>query len=99
MPFETSGSEPLTEKLNLRLTLSEKIMLKEDAGLAGLTMSELVRRRYFGRPIIANSDMILVRELRRLGCILSDRNGENSEAFLQLRLVLEKVCDRDRQGD
>lgn len=99
MPFDVAGSEPLTEKLNLRLTKSEKLALQEDAGLAGLTMSELVRRRYFGRPIIVNSDMVLVRELRKLGSILIDHNEEESEAFLQLRLVLEKVCDRDRQGN
>lgn len=98
MPFEITGSEPLTGKLNLRLTKSEKMALKEDAGLAGVTMSELVRRRYFGRPIVVNSDMVLVRELRRLGSILIDRNEEDSEAFQQLRVVLEKVCDRDRQG-
>lgn len=98
MPFEIKGSELLTGKLNLRLTKAEKKALQEDADLAGLKMSELVRRRYFGRPIITNSDLVIVRELRRLGSILIDRNEQDSEAFLQLRAVLEKVCERDSEG-
>ena len=59
MVFETLGAEPLGAMLRLRLTASEKERLREDADLAGLSMSELVRRRYFGRPIIANADAII----------------------------------------
>ena len=68
--------------LRLRLTASEKERLREDADLAGLSMSELVRRRYFGRPIIANADAIMIKELRRLGGLVkhvhNESNGVNS---------------------
>jgi hypothetical protein len=48
--------EPLDKRISVRLTAAEKIKLTEDAQIAGLGLSELVRRRYFGRPIIANAD-------------------------------------------
>ncbi|WP_231649635.1 plasmid mobilization protein [Ralstonia syzygii] len=44
--------------------------MRDDADLAGLSVSELVRRRYFGRPIVASTDMVMVRELRRMGGLL-----------------------------
>ncbi|MCK4161569.1 MobB mobilization protein [Ralstonia pseudosolanacearum] len=70
MPFEVKGAEALTEKIAVRLTPDEKARLRDDAGLAGLSVSELVRRRYFGRPIVASTDMVMVRELRRMGGLL-----------------------------
>ena len=50
MPFKTHGLDPLSAVINVRLTATEKTRLKEDADLAGLSLSELVRRRYFGKP-------------------------------------------------
>lgn len=70
MPFQPQGPEPLDAVINVRLTRAEKARLKEDADLAGLSMSELVRRRYFGRPIIANADAVMLKELRRIGGLL-----------------------------
>lgn len=70
MPFAVKGAEALTEKIAVRLTPDEKARLRDDAELAGLSVSELVRRRYFGRPIVANADMVMVRELRRIGGLL-----------------------------
>ncbi|MDA0559687.1 plasmid mobilization protein [Burkholderia pseudomallei] len=70
MPFEVRGAKALTEKIAVRLTPDEKARLCDDADLAGLSVSELVRRRYFGRPIVASTDMVMVRELRRMGGLL-----------------------------
>ena len=70
MPFAVKGAEALTEKIAVRLTPDEKMRLRDDAELAGVSVSELVRRRYFGRPIVANADMVMVRELRRIGGLL-----------------------------
>ena len=61
MPFEVQGDAPLTEKIAVRLQPAEKAQLREDADLAGISVSELVRRRYFGRPIVANA--AIAREL------------------------------------
>ena len=101
MVFETLGTEPLDAMLRLRLTASEKEHLREDADLAGLSMSELVRRRYFGRPIIANADAIMIKELRRLGGLLkhihNESNGVNSketaEALIALKAYIENLSD------
>jgi hypothetical protein len=99
MVFQTMGHEALTAMLRLRLTKSEKERLREDADFAGLSMSELVRRRYFGRPIIANADEIMIKELRRLGGLLKHvhnesggvYNKETAEAIVALRLYIEDL--------
>ena len=40
----------------------------EQSGIAGLSISEYMRRRVFGgRPLVALTDAMMVRELRRVG--------------------------------
>jgi hypothetical protein len=99
MPFETHGLESLDAVINVRLTAAEKARLKEDADLAGLSMSELVRRRYFGRPIIANADAVMLKELRRIGGLLkhvhNESNGiyskDTAGALVALKAYIEKL--------
>ena len=81
MVFQILGVDPLDTKVDVRLTLEEKVRLQEDAYLAGLSMSALVRARYFGRPIIANTDQIMIRELRRLGGLLKTVHNESAGAY------------------
>lgn len=103
MPFETQGLEPLDAVINVRLTATEKAKLKEDADLAGLSLSELVRRRYFGKPILATADAVMLKELRRLGGLLkhvhNDSQGvyskETAGALMVLKAYLEQLS-RDR---
>ena len=103
MPFETQGSEPLDAVINVRLTVSEKERLKEDADLAGLSMSELVRRRYFGKPIIANADAVMLKELRRIGGLLKHVHNQSdgvyskdtAGALVALKAYIERLS-RDR---
>lgn len=80
MPFQALG-EPLTAVVNVRLTPGEKARLKDDASLAGLSVSDLVRRRYFGRPIVASTDLLMVRELRRLGGLLKHIHNESKGTY------------------
>jgi len=75
--------EPLDAVINVRLTAAEKARLKEDADAAGLSVSELVRRRYFGRPIVANADAVMLKELRRLGGLLKHVHSESRGAYSQ----------------
>ncbi len=101
MPFETQGDEPLDSILNVRLTSAEKAKLKEDAAFAALSMSELVRRRYFGRPIVADSDAVLLRELARIGDVLRRMQSGDSEvraeeaadALRSLKHCFRKISD------
>jgi hypothetical protein len=81
MPFQKLGNEALDAIVNVRLTSSEKERLKEDADMAGLSMSELVRRRYFGKPIIANADAIMLKELRRIGGLVKHVHNQSNGAY------------------
>lgn len=99
MPFQKLGNEALDAIVNVRLTSSEKERLKEDADMAGLSMSELVRRRYFGKPIIANADAIMLKELRRIGGLVKHvhnqsngaYNSETTAALSTLKKYIEKL--------
>lgn len=84
MPFTVKGAVPLTAVVNVRLTPKEKERLKEDAELAGISVSELVRRRYFGRPIIANANEVMLKELRRIGGLLKHVHNESEGVYSQL---------------
>ncbi|MFA0924679.1 plasmid mobilization protein [Xanthomonas fragariae] len=99
MPFTVKGAEALTEKIAVRLTPDEKARLRDDAELASLSVSELVRRRYFGRPIVANADMVMVRELRRIGGLLKHIHNttegvysrETSQALVEITGQIKKL--------
>lgn len=81
MPFQPKGTELLDAVINVRLTSAEKAQLKEDAELASLSMSELVRRRYFGRPIVAHADAVMIKELRRIGGLLKHVHNQSQGAY------------------
>ena len=81
MPFKVIGLEHLDERINVRLTAAEKERLKDDARTAALSMSELVRRRYFGRPILAHADVVMLKELRRIGGLLKHLHNESNGAY------------------
>lgn len=83
MVFQTKGISNLDAIVNVRLTMAEKRRLQEDADMAGLSMSELVRARYFGRPVIANADIVMVKELRRIGGLLKHVHLESNGAYHQ----------------
>ena len=67
--------------VNVRLTTAEKLRLQDDADLASISMSELVRARYFGRPVIANADFVMVKELRRLGGLVKMVHTSSDGAY------------------
>lgn len=71
----------LTGRVNLRVTQSELDQLREEADMASLSLSEMVRRRYFGMPIIARSDEVTIRELRRLGGLVKHLHNQSNGAY------------------
>ena len=81
MPFSVQGDEALTEKIAVRLTADEKAKLRQDADLAGLSISELVRRRYFGRPIRAKVDLAVANQLRHHMGQLKKFHGDTQGRF------------------
>lgn len=71
----------LDKVINVRLSAGEKARLAEEASTAGLSMSALVRARYFGRPLVAQADLVTIRELRRLGGLLKAIHTESGGAY------------------
>ena len=107
MVFSVQGAEELDDRINVRLTRDEKVRLKEDADLAGLSMSELVRRRYFGRPIIASADAAMIKELRRIGGLVKHTflesegmySADTSAALKAVKHYIEKLSRRESSGE
>lgn len=99
MPFETHGTEVLDAVVNVRMTVSEKARLKEEAEIAGLTVSQLVRRRCLGRRVVAATDAAMIRELRRLGGLLKHLHTETggtystdtAQALAAIREAIERL--------
>jgi len=106
MPFKTQNLEPLKAVLNVRLTEAEKSRLKDDADLAALSMSELVRRMYFGRTTISSTNAMMIKEMRRIGCLLKHMHNESSggysrdtaEALSALKTHLRKLSHDRQEG-
>lgn len=101
MPFEVMGDAPLDAVVNVRLLAEEKERLRDDADLAGLSMSALIRARYFGRRIVSNADRQMIKELRRLGGLLKHVHNQSKGAYSQdtaaainsLRTHIEKLSN------
>lgn len=69
---KTSGrSTRFQNRRTVRLTAAEDEKLRGQADSAGLSVSEYMRRVFFGgRPLVARTDAQTIRELRRLGGLL-----------------------------
>ena len=91
----------------LRLTGEEDARLSGQAAIAGISVSEYMRRLFFGgRPIIARTDDQTIRELRRLGGLLKHhfdmvkRTGstgtlvELDAALRQIRQAIETLSEK-----
>jgi hypothetical protein len=101
--------------LTLRVTEEEKARLKNLAGIVGISVSEYMRRRFFGgRPLVPRTDECTVRELRRLGGLLKHNfvtlrdTGAGKEIIRQQENVLRQLAAKidalgrsndDRQED
>ena len=95
------------KRRTLRLTAGEDEKLTRQAATAGISVSEYMRRLFFGgRPIIARTDDQTIRELRRLGGLLKHhfemvkRTGnpatlsELDAALRQIRRAIEALSER-----
>ena len=95
------------KRRTLRLTAEEDKKLTRQAETAGISVSEYMRRLFFGgRPIIARTDDQTIRELRRLGGLLKHhfdvvkRTGnaatlaELDAALRQIRVAIEALSEK-----
>ena len=85
------------KRRTLRLSAGEDEKLTQQAATAGISVSEYMRRLFFGgRPIIARTDDRTIRELQRLGGLLKHhfdvvkRTG-NAATLAELYAALREV--------
>lgn len=97
MKAKYSGRSPRFRRRTLRLTDYEDSRLEDQAAVAGLSVSEYMRRRFFGgRPILARVDERMIRELRRQGGLLKSNFGTLRQAGASPELMehLEELLRR-----
>ena len=95
------------KRRTLRLTAEEDKKLTRQAETAGISVSEYMRRLFFGgRPIIARTDDQTIRELRRPGGLVKHyfdmvkRTGstgtlvELDAALRQIRQAIETLSEK-----
>jgi hypothetical protein len=105
MPFTVRGKHRANSRFEMRLSPDELKQLNESAELAGISISELVRRRALGRPIHTAIELTMIRELRRLGGLqkhtmnkLLQHSGiaeECSATIRALRAAVDRVASTD----
>ena len=67
---EGGGRSAARRWVTIRVTDKEKTRLTEQAEIAGLSLSEYMRRRFFGGRLAAHLDQDAIAELRRIGGLL-----------------------------
>ena len=92
------GPGTLSARLQCRLTAQEKAHIREQADIAGMTLSTYARRRLLGHRVIANADQASIRHLRRLGGLLkkvhTDSGGAYSEETARMLERIKAAIER-----
>jgi hypothetical protein len=77
----------LKARITIRVTDEESIRLKELSQVAGISCSDLIRRRCLGITIRTKTDLAAIRELRRLGGLLKSNFQTMREAGTDKNLL------------
>ena len=104
---EPGGDDPpeqLTKFIRIRLTPSDRDEIGAHAEAGGMTVAGYARRRLLGHTVIAATDAVVIRELRRLSGLVklvhTESGGAYSEetagALRDLRAAIQRVA-RDRR--
>jgi hypothetical protein len=94
---KTGGKYAAKQWVTLRVSEYEKKRLGEQAAVAGLSVSEYMRRRFYGgRPLLAHTDERMIRELRRQGGLLKSNfvTLRSAGASPELMHYLEELLRR-----
>ena len=86
----------------LRLSERDDARMVEYAAVAGLSVSEYMRRLFLGgRPVIASTDAQMIRDLRRMGGLLKllitkspEVTEEIRETMTSIRQAIERLAAR-----
>ena len=108
MPFRRKGQANLTgAPRRARRARPEKEQLRGIARAAGLGVSDLVRLRTLGRPVVCRTDATTIRERRRLGGLLKkvhvDSGGgaysqQTAAALHSLQAAIARLAGREPDG-
>src|SRR5450432_2577749 len=106
VPFRRKGPAGLVERVDVRVAPGEKQLLRAIAQRAGLAVSELVRLRALGRPVVCRTDATTIRELRRLGGLLKKVHLDSGAAYSQqtaaalrtLHAAIARLAGREPAG-
>ena len=67
--------------INVRVSPAEKDALREAAEIAGLSLSAYCRRRFLGHAVVAHTDRVMIRELRRIGGLIKKTHTDSGGAY------------------
>lgn len=84
----TMRAKTLLRKVTLRYKEEDYQKLHEQSSFAGISLSELIRRKSQGGRIIAQTDEITVRELRRLGGLLKSNFTTLRESGVSKEIII-----------
>ena len=88
---DDGGRSAARQWVTIRVTSEEKTRLAEQAEMAGLSVSEYLRLRFFGgRPLVAHTDALMVRELRRIGGLLKHHFETLRQAGGSVNLLIQQ---------
>ncbi|MBQ7262096.1 MAG: MobB mobilization protein [Synergistaceae bacterium] len=65
-----------TKRIHFRMTEQEHLAVETAASVAGVSVSEYMRRRALGHRVAAKADLAILSELRRLGGMLKMIHNE-----------------------
>lgn len=79
------------DMVSLRLPPEDLARIRADAEAGGLTVSETIRRRYFGVAIKSRADLRAVNELRRVAGLLKHVAVERRESAPHVQAAIDAV--------
>ncbi|MDR2056624.1 MAG: hypothetical protein LBQ10_12280 [Desulfovibrio sp.] len=100
MKTKDTARAKFQRRRTLRLSAEEDARLESQAAVAGISVSEYMRRLFFGgRPVIARTDDQTIRELRRMGGLLK-HNFDAARAMggVSVPEQMEATLERIRQA-
>lgn len=95
-----------TEIIPIRVTKKERKFLESESAIAGISSSELIRRRFLGKKVTSYSDYQMINQLCRLGGLFKhtfkESNGTYSEVTWEIlemiRLIVKRIADDSKKS-
>jgi hypothetical protein len=105
--LNTKKSKPKrSEIIHIRVTKKERKFLESESTIAGLSPSELIRRRFLGKKVTSYADYQMINQLCRLGGLFKytfkQSDGSYSEVTWEIlemiRLIVKRIADDSKKS-